>query len=79
MVGGLLATLVWSDKGGNFNSHTQSAEEKLGVLYTKLGEVRDQGKVAAHYFCDDRNDFLDMVFVEVKEFTDEFKKTVKVI
>ena len=40
--------------------------------------MRSGKHIAAHYFCDDRNDFLDMVFVEVKEFTDEFKKTVKV-
>lgn len=34
--------------------------------------------MAADYFCDDRDDFLEKIFLEVKEFCDEFKKTVKV-
>ena len=32
----------------------------------------------ARYFCDDRQDFLECVFREIKNFSKEFHKTVKV-
>ena len=36
------------------------------------------GRTMSKYFCDDRTDFLEHVFSEMKEFRDEFRKIVKV-
>ncbi len=47
-------------------------------MYAGLQRVKQRGSEAADYFCDDRDDFLEKVFLEVKEFGDEFKKTIKV-
>ena len=44
----------------------------------ELAAVREKGKELAHYFCDNRDNFLNLVFVEIKNFTDEFTLTVKV-
>ena len=33
---------------------------------------------AARYFCDDRENFIEMIFQEMWKFTNDFQKTVKV-
>ena len=40
--------------------------------------MRERGREMARYFCDDRQDFLECVFREIKNFSKEFHKTVKV-
>ena len=50
----------------------------LSSLLRDLESVKVQGKELARYFCDDRDDFLETVFLEIKNFSDEFGKTVKV-
>ena len=36
------------------------------------------GRKLAQYLCDSRDDFLEVVFGEIKNFSDEFDLTVKV-
>ena len=40
--------------------------------------MRDSGHLLAQYLCDDRTEFLDAVFNEIRQFVDEFIDTVKV-
>ena len=40
--------------------------------------VKSKSDEAAQYFCDDRDNFIEVVFQEIWKFTQEFKKTVKV-
>ena len=40
--------------------------------------VKSKSDEAAQYFCDDRDNFIEIVFQEIWKFTQEFKKTVKV-
>ena len=40
--------------------------------------MRASGRQLAQYLCDSRDDFLEVVFGEIKNFSDEFDLTVKV-
>ncbi|CAI8040740.1 Inverted formin-2 [Geodia barretti] len=42
-----------------------------------LDSVKRKGKELARYFCDDRDNFLEEVFLEIRNFSEEFGKTVK--
>ena len=72
----LLPTLIVSSTS-SFPS-SQSAEATLRALNGQLAAVRKAGKELAHYFCDNRDNFLEYAFVEIKHFSDEFSLTVKV-
>jgi hypothetical protein len=54
-----------------------SAEATLSALNGELAAVQEKGKELARYFCDNRDNFLKSVFVEIKNFSDEFSLTVK--
>ena len=40
--------------------------------------MKASGCLLARYLCDDRSEFLDVVFIEIRTFVDEFIGTVKV-
>ena len=56
----------------------QVAEHTLGNLFNGLKKVQAAGRQMAQYLCDDRQDFLELVFTEIKNFVIEFTATVKV-
>ena len=41
-------------------------------------KVKKKSEQAAEYFCDNRDNFIEMVFQEIWQFTVELKKAVKV-
>ena len=56
----------------------QSAEEKLSQLSAGLESVKEKSEEAAKYFCDNRQDFVEVVFQEVSHFKHELQKSIKV-
>ncbi|CAI8046229.1 Protein diaphanous homolog 1 [Geodia barretti] len=53
------------------------ANSILSSLLRDLDSVKRKGKELARYFCDDRDNFLEEVFLEIRNFSEEFGKTVK--
>lgn len=57
---------------------TQNADGKLSKLEQYIESVKEKSAIVAEYFCDDRSDFINEVFVEMWNFVDVFEKATKV-
>ena len=57
---------------------SQNAEHVLQHLDDEMLKVKKKSEQAAEYFCDNRDNFIEMVFQEIWQFTVELKKAVKV-
>ena len=47
-------------------------------LDDEMLKVKKKSELAAEYFCDNRENFIEVVFQEIWQFTLELKKAVKV-
>ena len=59
-------------------TYLQSADKEIDALHIRLEAVKQKGQAMAKYFCDNRPKFLDVVFLEMKKFMDEFNRVIQV-
>ena len=57
---------------------TQNADGNLRKLEQYIESVKEKSAIVAEYFCDDRSDFINEVFVEMWNFVEVFEKATKV-